>query len=68
VRNSSAYIGCYPEGTVEQVNVGNPAQMQLQQSIAGIVNPQRMAFSGNLLLVTGASTGGQVYQLNLDEW
>jgi hypothetical protein len=42
--------------------------MQLQQSIAGIANPQRLAFSGNMLLATGASQGGQVYQLNLDEW
>jgi hypothetical protein len=68
VRSSVAYIGCYTEGTVEQFNVSNPAQMQLQQSIAGIANPQRLAFSGNMLLATGASTGGQVYQLNLDEW
>jgi 6-phosphogluconolactonase (cycloisomerase 2 family) len=68
VRNSFAYIGCYTEGTVEQFNVSNPAQMQLQQSIAGIANPQRLAFSGNMLLATGASQGGQVYQLNLDEW
>jgi hypothetical protein len=68
VRNSVAYIGCYTEGTVEQFNISNPAQMQLQQSIAGIANPQRLSFSGNMLLATGASTGGQVYQLNLDEW
>jgi hypothetical protein len=68
VRNSVAYIGCYTEGTVEQFNISNPAQMQLQQSIAGIANPQRMAFAGDMLLATGASSGGQVYQLNLDEW
>ena len=68
VSNSFAYIGCYPEGTVEQFNIGNPAQMQLGQSIAGIANPQRLAFSGNMLLATSASQGGQVYQLNLDEW
>jgi len=68
VTNSSAYIGCYSEGIVEQFNIGNPAAMQLQASIAGIANPQRLALSGDLLLITGASTGGQVYQLNLSEW
>ena len=68
VRNSVAYIGCYQEGTIEQFNVANPAQMQLQQGIAGIANPQRLAFSGDKLLATGASQGGQVYQLNLDQW
>lgn len=68
VSNGSAYIGCYLEGTVEQFNVSSPAQMQLKQSIAGIANPQRLVLSGDLLLITGASTGGQVYQLNLTEW
>ncbi len=68
VRNDSAYVGCYAQGTIEQLSIANPAQIQLQQSIAGIANPQRLAFSGNLLLATAATTGGQVYQLNLDAW
>ena len=68
VRNSIAYIGCYSEGAIEQFNISSPAQMQLQQTITRIANPQRLAFSGDMLLATGASNGGQVYQLNLDEW
>lgn len=68
VRNNLAYVGCYAEGTLQQFNIANPAQIQFEQTIAGVANPQRFAFSGDMLLATGATTGGQVYQINLDEW
>jgi hypothetical protein len=68
VRNHLAYIGCYAESTIEQLDITNPAQIRQQQSIAGIVNPQRLAFSGNMLFATSATRGGQIYQINLDAW
>jgi hypothetical protein len=40
--------------------------MQPLGSITGVSFPQRRAMVGNLLLVTSSSTGGPVYQLNLN--
>ena len=68
VQNNSAYVGCYPQGVVERVNITNPSQMQLAASLSGISFPQRLAIAGNSMLVTEATTGGQVYDIDLDKF
>lgn len=68
VENNFAYVGCYAEGVIDQINVGNPSQMQLAASVTGIPSPQRLAFAGNSLLVTDATTGGQVFDIDLAEF
>jgi hypothetical protein len=64
VQGNFAYVGCYAEGTIEQFDVSDPAQMQPANSITGIASPQRLAFSGNSMLVTDGAGGGQVYQID----
>ena len=64
VQGTFAYVGCYAEGVIEQFDISNPSQMQPANSISGIAAPQRLAFAGNFLFVTGAVSGGQVYQID----
>lgn len=66
VAETVAYVGCYSEGAIDRLDVTNPSSMQPLSSISGVSSPQRLAVDGNLLLVTSSSTGGPVYQLNLD--
>jgi hypothetical protein len=68
VRESLAYAGCFSEGVIDQLDISNPSRMQPTMSLGGINYPQRMAFAGNSLLATGASTGGPVYAINLSEF
>jgi DNA-binding beta-propeller fold protein YncE len=64
VQGTFAYVGCYAEGVIEQFDVSNPSQMKLSNSIPAIASPQRLAFSGDFLLVTGGTGGGQVFQID----
>lgn len=66
VQGTVAYVGCYSEGAIVRLNISNPSLMQPMSSISGVSFPQRLTMDGNLLLATSSSTGGQVYQLNLD--
>lgn len=68
VQDNLAYVGCYAEGVIDQIDIGNPSQMQPARSLAGISFPQRLEFAGNSLLVTSATSGGQVYQIDLAEF
>jgi len=62
LNGNSAYIGCNPQGEIAEVDVTNPARMQLSSStITGIVSPQRLVFAGNYLLATSSVSGGKVY-------
>jgi hypothetical protein len=63
-----AYVGCFAEGTVARLNIANPSQMVLLPDIGGVASPQRMALAGDSLLVTGGSSGGQVYAIDLDRF
>jgi hypothetical protein len=64
VQGNFAFVGCYAEGIIEQFDISNPARMQPANSIAAIASPQRLAISGESMLVTGGTTGGQVYQID----
>jgi LVIVD repeat len=66
VQGTVAYVGCYGEGGIDRLDVSNPSLMQPMSSITGVSFPQRLAADENLLLVTSSSTGGPVYQLNLN--
>jgi hypothetical protein len=68
VQDNLAYVGCYSEGVIDQIDISNPSQMQPARSLAGISFPQRLEFAGNSLLVTSATSGGQVYQIDLAEF
>jgi hypothetical protein len=68
VQGNLAYVGCYSEGVINALDVGNPSLMLPLASVFGISSPQRMEIVGNFLRVTGASTGGQVYQIHMDEF
>jgi hypothetical protein len=68
VQGNLAYVGCYSEGVINALDVGNPSLMLPLTSVFGISSPQRMEIVGNFLRVTGASTGGQVYQIHMDEF
>ena len=68
VQGTFAYVGCYSEGIIEQFDISNPAEMQPANSIAGISSPQRLAFSGNSMLVTDGASGGQVYQIDFRQF
>lgn len=68
VQGTFAYVGCYEEAIIEQFDISKPAQMQPAKSIAGIASPQRLAFAGNSLLVTGGTSGGQVYQIDFRQF
>jgi hypothetical protein len=62
VSGATAYIGCNGQGLVEEVNIANPANMQLYSStIPGVLNPQRLVFAGQYLLATDGVSGGKVY-------
>jgi hypothetical protein len=65
VRDSFAYVGCYSEGVIDRFEIGNPSNMQLTQSIAGVASPQRFAFAGNYLFVPSSVSGGSVYQIDV---
>jgi hypothetical protein len=65
VSNNMAYVGCYSERVIDQMSVSNPSQMQPAASLVGISSPQRLEASGNSLLATGATQGGEVYRINL---
>jgi hypothetical protein len=66
VQGTVAYVGCYEESTIDRLDITNPSLMQPLSSITGVSFPQRLTMDGNLLRVTSSSTGGPVYQLNLD--
>jgi hypothetical protein len=68
VENNMAYVGCYAEGVIDQLNISNPSQMQPAASLAGISSPQRLEVSGNSLLATDGAQGGEVYQINLNDF
>lgn len=68
VQGNFAYVGCYSQDTIDRLNISNPSQMLAAQSATGIAFPQRLAFTGSSLVVTGATTGGQVYLVNLAEF
>ena len=65
VQGNFAYIGCYGQAAIEQLNIANPARMQAAAVLSGISFPQRLTIAGDSLLVTGATTGGQVYRMDL---
>jgi len=64
-RDATAYLGCYAEGTVQLLDVSNPSQIRHASTFPDISNPQRFAFSGNMLLATSGAKGGSVYQIDL---
>jgi hypothetical protein len=66
--NNLAYVGCYAEGTVAQVDITNPPAMVLKQTLSGINAPQRLLLSGQYLLAPGSITGGPVYEINTSAW
>jgi len=62
---NTAYVGCNGQGYIEEVDITNPAKMQLSSStIAGVPNPQRLYVAGQYLLATDAVAGGKVYLIN----
>jgi hypothetical protein len=65
VRNSLAYVGCYAEGIIDEVDISNSSVMRLVRNIPGIAEPQRLQFAGNYLLVTSSTNGGNVYQIDI---
>jgi LVIVD repeat len=68
VQNNLAYVGCYGENVINSLDVSNPSQMRTVTSVSGISSPQRMEIDGDSLRVTGASTGGQVYQIDMAQF
>jgi hypothetical protein len=68
VRGNLAYVGCYAEGAIDQLDISNPSQMRNLGDIAGISDPQRLTFARGLLLATGSTNGGPVYQINLSDF
>lgn len=68
VQGTVAYVGCYEQGIVNILDVSNPSAIKTTATISGISYPQRFQVSGNSLLVTGATAGGQVYQIDLDDF
>jgi hypothetical protein len=60
-----AYVGCYAEGVIDEVDVTSPSNMKLVQDIPGIYSPQRLKVEGNYLLVTSSVSGGSVYQIDM---
>jgi hypothetical protein len=68
VQANFAYVGCYSQDTIDRINISNPSQMLPDQSVTAVAFPQRLIFAGDSLLVTGATTGGQVYLIGLDEF
>jgi hypothetical protein len=68
VRGNFAYVGCYAEASIDRFDISNPSQMQNIETIAGIPDPERLTFAGNLLLATDSAGGGQVYQVNLADF
>jgi LVIVD repeat len=68
VEENLAYVGCYSEGVIDRLDIGKPSQMQITSSVSGISSPQRLAFSGNSLLVTSSTSGGHVYEIDLREF
>ena len=68
VQSNVAYVGCFAEGNVARFDVSNPARMEQMTAIDGIASPQSMTFAGNSLLVTDATTGGQAYVIDLNEF
>jgi hypothetical protein len=65
VRNTHAYVGCYAEGVIDEVDVTRPSNMKLVQCILGIDSSQRLKVEGNYLLVTSGVSGGTVYQIDM---
>jgi hypothetical protein len=65
VRNALAYVGCYAEGIIDEVDISNPSGMRLIRNIPGIAEPQRLQFAGNYLLVASSTNGGNVYQIDI---
>jgi hypothetical protein len=68
VQAGVAYVGCFAEGVIARLDIANPSQMTPMPDIVGIASPQRLALAGNSLLVTGATTGGQIYEIDLDQF
>ena len=65
VQGNQAYIGCFPEGFIYGLDLDSPSPLQLAITVANIPAPQRLQLSGQSLLVTDASPGGQIYLINL---
>jgi hypothetical protein len=63
LRETTAYVGCYAQGTVDRINVGVPATMTETNYISGLGSPQSMVFSDGYLFVVSAAMGGGVYQV-----
>jgi hypothetical protein len=68
VQSNLAYVGCYSEGAINALDVSNPSLMQPVTTVSRISSPQRMEIDGGSLRVTGASTGGQVYQIDMNQF
>jgi len=63
LRNTTAYVGCFSQGTVDRINVSVPAMMTETNSISGLGSPQAMAFSSSYLFVLSSVAGGSVFQM-----
>jgi len=63
LRETTAYVGCYQQGTIDRINVNAPAAMTETNYISGMGSPQSMVFSGSYLFVVSAAAGGSVNQV-----
>ena len=68
VQAGVAYVGCFAEGAIARLDIANPAQMTPMPDIAGVSSPQRLALAGSSLLVTSAAPGGQVYEIDPNDF
>jgi hypothetical protein len=68
IQGNVAYVGCYAQGGIVRLDITNPSSMQPLNNIVGIPFPQRLAMSGNSMLVTSSSAGGPVYQIDLEKF
>jgi hypothetical protein len=63
VYGTSAFVGCSAQGTIDWIDITNPSGMKLNNTISGVLNPQRLAFASPYLLATDGVSGGSVYQI-----
>ena len=63
VSSELAYVGCYEEAMVEQVDISNPNNLRLTQIIPNISAPQRILPMNSSLLVPSSVNGGRVYDV-----
>jgi hypothetical protein len=62
-RDTTVYVGCYGQGTVDRINASFPSLMSVSNYFSGLGAPQSMAFSGSYLFVLSSEPGGNVYQV-----